>query len=546
MQSLIYKVFTRKYSLSLQADALLLLNEVIEENELSPRDAAKWLELLADTWTKREEGRPLVEAGPLRELVAAVAAGTSSVGGSGGVAAALAPAGAPALAAMAAEGASDLFTVVSAFDVPTLWYDPAKRAFAHPFDKADILSPAEAKAALFRQRYDLLKQRTLRNENFMPVSFSDQEKDRFYTLSTIDSLQGREGERFLLFGMLSQLEEGRLSLEDRAGSIELDFSQLSGKSATPSGLFTESSFVLVDGYVEDGVFRVEEIGLPPPETRDKTRAAFPNVNFFGGMPSLRTETQLRAIEAANDSGIVFLSDVWLDRQETMDALQTLFEGLSRSAPPIAFVFTGDFASRPFVAGSGDTAQYRDNMAALGQLIGGFPEIARRSHFVFVPGANDPWGQGALPKPRIAEFFTQRLESRLAHVTFTTNPCRIRYCTHEIAVFREDLLKRVRRNCVLPPAESTEIVKHLVRTVVGQGHLCPLPQRVRPVYWAYDHAMRVYPVPDVLVLADRFDPYSVNYEGCHSINPGSFSGGDQSFFMYFPASRTSQYSRVPRS
>ncbi|KAJ2819615.1 hypothetical protein IWW50_005396, partial [Coemansia erecta] len=54
MQSLIYKVFTRKYSLSLQADALLLLNEVIAQNGLSAAQATKWLELLADTWTKRE------------------------------------------------------------------------------------------------------------------------------------------------------------------------------------------------------------------------------------------------------------------------------------------------------------------------------------------------------------------------------------------------------------------------------------------------------------------------------------------------------------
>ncbi|KAJ2815920.1 DNA-directed DNA polymerase epsilon, subunit B, partial [Coemansia erecta] len=255
--------------------------------------------------------------------------------------------------------------------------------------------------------------------------------------------------------------------------------------------------------------------------------------------------QLRAIEVATDSGIIVLSDVWLDRQETMDALHTLLDGFSHSTPPIAFVFIGDFSSRPFVSGAGETAQYRDNMAALGQLIAGFPDIARKSHFVFVPGSNDPWGPGALPKPRIAEFFTKKLESRIANVTFTTNPCRIRYCTHEIVVFREDLLKRTRRNCVLPPTESTEIVKHLVRTVVDEGHLCPLPQRIRPVYWAYNHAMRIYPVPDLLVLADRFDAYSINYEGCHCINPGSFSSGDLSFFMYYPVSRTSQYSKIPK-
>ncbi|KAJ1932869.1 DNA-directed DNA polymerase epsilon, subunit B, partial [Kickxella alabastrina] len=373
----------------------------------------------------------------------------------------------------------------------------------------------------------------MRNENFMPVSFSDQEKDRFYKLSTIDSLQGREGEHFLLFGMLAQLEEGKLFIEDKAGSIELDFSTMADKHTSVNGLFTESCFALVDGFVEDGIFKVEEIGLPPPESREQTRNAFPNVNLFGGPQSLRTEAQLRAIEVANDNGIIVLSDVWLDKQETMDALHMLFDGFSHSTPPIAFIFIGDFSSKPFVPGSGETVQYRDNMTALGQLIAGFPEIARKSHFVFVPGNNDPWGQGALPKPPIAEFFTKRLGSRIANVSFTTNPCRIKYCTHEIVIFREDMLKRVRRNSVLPPTEGTEIVKHLVRTVIDQGHLCPLPQRICPIYWAYDHAMRLYPIPDVLILADRFDSYSINYEGCHCINPGSFSSGDFSFFMYYP-------------
>ncbi|KAJ1773191.1 DNA-directed DNA polymerase epsilon, subunit B [Coemansia sp. RSA 1813] len=484
--------------------------------------------------------RPLVQLDPLKELVAAVAAGTDNSPTEG----ASAGNGTTSSTAQAA-ASSDLFSVISAYDIPPWWYDPGKKMFIHPFDKAEILSSAEAKAALFRQRYDLIKQRVMRNENFMPISFSDQEKDRFYKLSSIDSLQGRDGEHFLLFGMLSQLEEGKLFLEDKAGSIELDFSEMKSKHASVNGLFTESCFVLVDGYVEDAVFMVEEIGLPPPETKGRTRSAFPNVNFFGGNPSLRTESQLRAIEVSNDNGMIVLSDVWLDQQDTMDALRTLFEGFSHSTPPIAFIFIGDFSSKPFVAGSGDTAKYRDNMTALGQLIGSFPDIARKSHFIFVPGINDPWGQGALPKPPLAEFFTKRLASRLSKVTFATNPCHIKYCTHEIVVFREDLLKRIRRNSVLPPTESTEIAKHLVRTVIDQGHLCPLPQRIRPIYWAYDHSMRVYPIPDVLILADRFDSYSINYEGAQCINPGSFSAGDFSFFMYYPVSRTAQYSKIPR-
>ncbi|KAJ1953450.1 DNA-directed DNA polymerase epsilon, subunit B, partial [Linderina pennispora] len=485
MQTLIYKIFTRKFSLSLQADALLYLSDVIAQKGMDHASAQAWLELLADTWTKREEGKPLVELGPLKALVSAITSADTTT----------------TTTTTQADGpwAPDLFSVINAFDVPSWWFDPGQKKFTKPFDSSEMLAPAEAKAALFRQRYDLLKQRVLRNENFMPVSFSNSEKDRLYQLSTVDSLQGREGEHFLLLGMLAQMEEGRVFLEDKDGSIELDLARLPSQS--PSGLYTEGCFVLADGYVKDNVFVVEQLGFPPPEPRTTTLQAFPNTNLFGAEPSVRTPAQLKAIEAEHDSGIVILSDVWLDHAPTMEALHALFEGFSQDVPPIAFILTGDFCSKPFVPGSGETAQYRDNLSALGQLIAGFPNIARQSHFVFVPGANDPWGQGALPKPPIPEFFTKRLASKLAKVTFATNPCRIRFCTQEIIVFREDLLKRIRRNSILPPAEDAEIVKHLVRTVVDQGHLCPLPQRIRPVYWAYDHAMRVYPIPDVLVLAD---------------------------------------------
>jgi DNA polymerase epsilon subunit 2 len=44
-------------------------------------------------------------------------------------------------------------------------------------------------------------------------------------LTSIRSLAGRVGESFLLFGMLSQLEEGKLFLEERDGSVELDVSE---------------------------------------------------------------------------------------------------------------------------------------------------------------------------------------------------------------------------------------------------------------------------------------------------------------------------------
>ena len=37
----------------------------------------------------------------------------------------------------------------------------------------------------------------------------------------------------------------------------------------------------------------------------------------------------------------------------------------------------------------------------------------------------------------------------------------------------------------------------VKTMLSQAHLCPLPLHVRPIYWSFDAALRIYPVPDLV-------------------------------------------------
>ena len=88
----------------------------------------------------------------------------------------------------------------------------------------------------------------------------------------------------------------------------------------------------------------------------------------------------------------------------------------------------------------------------------------------------------------------------------------------------------------------DVTEHLVKTLVDQAHLCPLPLSVRPVHWAHDHALRLYPAPSMLVLADRSDQFSWRYEDCLAINPGSFPT-DFSFVVYRPASDEIEFSRI---
>ena len=83
---------------------------------------------------------------------------------------------------------------------------------------------------------------------------------------------------------------------------------------------------------------------------------------------------------------------------------------------------------------------------------------------------------------------------------------------------------------------------LVKTILDQGHLCPLPLTSRPIHWQFDHALRLYPMPDVVILADHTDQYNWRYEDCLVLNPGSFPT-DFSFVVYRPSTFETEFSRV---
>ena len=72
----------------------------------------------------------------------------------------------------------------------------------------------------------------------------------------------------------------------------------------------------------------------------------------------------------------------------------------------------------------------------------------------------------------------------------------------------------------------------------QGHLCPLPLSSAPVYWDFDPALRLYPVPDALFLGDKTEQASEDRDGCHVASPGAFAA-DGSFVVYRPHARRSE-------
>ncbi|KXS14233.1 Pole2 protein [Gonapodya prolifera JEL478] len=413
-----------------------------------------------------------------------------------------------------------------------------------------MFASADAKSALFRDRYDIIKQRLLNNPLFRDASSFENENVRedqgkIFKLTPIPHISTTPPAHHVTLGMLTRMPDGRYHVEDPHASVPLEFPN---KVARTPGVFTETAFVLVEGYWTGEVLRVETVGMPPGEGRAESDKSYKNIDFFGGPKSTESPERLLFLEKRlAEIHFVILSDLWLDQPKVLSHFRTLLSAYSTPdfTPPLAFLLCGPYSSRPYLLGASHFDAYREGFNTLADIIAEYPRL-RESKFVFIPGPGDPWDTKVLPRARVPKTVTGRVEQKVPGAVFATNPCRMKYFTHEIVLYREDLATKLRRNCVVPPDEDEEpdAHVHLVQTVVAQSHLCPLPLEIRPVSWAYDAAMRVYPLPQTVILADRCDPYDVAESGSTFVNPGSFPTSGWSFVVYYPGSGRVQHSKIP--
>lgn len=406
------------------------------------------------------------------------------------------------------------------------------------------------KSDLFRSRYDLVLSKTLRNERFKPplsgVSAMTK-KSAYFELTGMESLPSRKGD-CLVLGMLTQLEDGVWFLEDINGTVRLDLSQAS----VTAGLHTDGSFVIAQGVLVDDdettgpTFHVSAMGTPPLEARERSIDLLgKDANLFGGHFDFNRADQLLQMEKqAEDSVFLFISDVALDNSRVLAGLGHLFDGyLEDKVIPTVIVLMGNFLSHPFGQKANDLQLLQDGFAHLGMMIKTkFEPIARSSTFVIIPSTSDVGPGNVLPRPSLPSIITRSFTSALegATVHYATNPCRIRYMTQEIVVMRDDIMQKMVRHCCIKPdfSESGLMCEHLVKTVIDQAYLSPLPLLARPVLWAHHNAMWLFPTPHAVVLADKVDGFICKYGGSLGLNPGSFST-DFSFMVYLPAERRAQ-------
>ena len=156
---------------------------------------------------------------------------------------------------------------------------------------------------------------------------------------------------------------------------------------------------------------------------------------------------------------------------------------------------GNFVTKPSRA-PGGRETITSCFSALGDAIESCPKLATNAKFLMVPGPQDAGTSNALPRRPIPEEFVKDLKKKVSHITFASNPCRVQFFTQEIVLFREDLLRKMQRHTVVPP-HADDICQQLVETILDQGHLCPLPLHVKPIYWDLDYTLRLSPLPQLV-------------------------------------------------
>ncbi|KAI0394074.1 DNA polymerase epsilon subunit B [Xylariaceae sp. FL0594] len=305
--------------------------------------------------------------------------------------------------------------VINAFDQPRMLYNTSKKHFERDPSKPSMMPPASHKTSLFRNRYNVIHQRLLRNESFQSStvattkgppslnrsSSSGLTAQQTHKITPIANLLGRHGSHHMLLGMLSVLPTGGLAINDLTGTISLD---LSHAVAIPenSAWFTPGMIILVDGVYEEeeesagkglgssngiggvigGRFQGFFVGQPPCEKRKVTLGVsgldggqdhtigggFGWIDFLGVGSERAVGSKMRKVErrllrqaqqsdpdTPSRSRIVIIGDLNLDQPRALQALRkilTTYAVEPEGSTPMTFVLTGNFTQHAVMAGGG--------------------------------------------------------------------------------------------------------------------------------------------------------------------------------------------------
>ncbi|CCH61141.1 hypothetical protein TBLA_0E00800 [Henningerozyma blattae CBS 6284] len=392
----------------------------------------------------------------------------------------------------------DYFKLIGAWDQQKFTYDPIKSQFRYSqSQKKKILPNIEDKLNLFKTRYNLTKDRVLRNEDFQNVDTfnplssivamnnelnqqSTNAIDNNVSITPIKNLIGQDGRNFLIMGMIYKSPRGRWCMEDASGSIEINISQTIPTDGT---YYVPGCIVIAEGiYFSAGdTFHVTSMTQPPGEKRLNTLEAIGNLDLLGVhgqsnvnyISRLDNELKIRLHylerELTDNIFVILGGDLFLDELKTFDALKKIFEKLNED-PPIVLILLGSFSQKPIFATMNNhrissSEQYKNNFDTLATLLTQFENLIATTTFIFIPGVNDPWGSSVslgssttLPQRNIPEEYQSKINRICKKTYWGTNPMRLAYLSQEIIIMRDDLRDRFKRHNIEFPIVVEKQIK----------------------------------------------------------------------------------------
>jgi len=442
-------------------------------------------------------------------------------------------------------------------DMLAFSYNPATREWTAA-GKPELFPDIKAKMQLYVERYHLLWQRLLLDPGLTSEAMASSSGilPGQRVVTPVESLVGNPGPK-LTFGLLSRDPSAnevdgkrRWVIEDlhKVFQLELHIPEL-------DQLITDGSFVMAEGeVVPGGRFIVHSLRVPPAIKRDETspvKESIPVSMFGGNLTREQTETLQRQEIGYEDDMHVVLSEVHLDTSKVMEKLYDLFMGYEEAGPPKAYILMGSFCSKPFVPTAEGIKSYRESFERLKLMMMKLKLHAMQgTRFIFIPGPKDP-GAARLPRAPLPSYLTSDLAKDVPNVILASNPCRIRHFSKELVYFRHDVLRLLRRHEVAPlrhtDASSTltrdEVQAEMVRHLFDQAHLVPLPLEESNVLWAFDHTLRLYPLPTAVFIGGASTAFDTTYQGCRFGSVGPFHR-DASFYAYYPVKDAIESCELP--
>lgn len=514
-----YRILSKKHGLNIQTDALAVLTETI-----STRFGAEWrgaktqnfMEEIAKLWKQQDRG-VFIDGDGLAQVIKELTKDKkNSVSANSFVEPVFAArldtlvdAGSESLAEKESLNWEEYFRFVTPDIQPNFRFDRARKQFSlQEAAGLKLQTTLSSSIDYFGQRYSLVMDRLSRDENFQKASFSSiaalnttLHTNSAYEITLIKNVLGRDGQRFMLFGLLAKNINGNYILEDTSDFIELNLTQAhksegsfycTGMLVIVEGIYSASGGSMSnDASVISGCFYVSNIGHPPAERREVGLDAYGHLDFMGIHSESSTKAQssalikvdktlrkkLSALEKllVNHKLLILGCNIHLDDAKIMLGLRKFFERLElaleeqqdnpQSDKHLALIMTGSFVSQPLTSESGSLSlsssseNYKNNFDLLAELVSKFPLVVNKCKLVLIPGANDPWQSAyslgrlslnVLPQKPIASVFITRLERLLpkGNLILGWNPMRINYISQELVFFRDDIMDKLKRNDIV--------------------------------------------------------------------------------------------------